>query len=108
MMIKYTLYAEPGACFSTRAHFLTIGTWLQYCPDKIILEHGLMSEREADQIRKDGKVNLYQNTNLKTVSIYSSCSREYANRVINKETLLSYIGSLFRIGDNLFKGRVEL
>lgn len=107
-MIKYTLYAEPGVCFSTRAHFLTIGRWLDYQPDRIILEHGLMTDSEAEQIKKDGKVNLYQNTNLKTVSIFSSCSREYVNRVINKESLLSYIGFLVRVGDNLYKGRVEL
>ena len=107
-MIKYTLYAEPGACFSTRAHFLTIGSWLQYQPDKIILEHGIMTERELAQIKAEGKVNLYQNSNLKTISIFASCSREYANRVINKESLFSYIGSLFKIGDNLYKGGVEL
>ena len=107
-MIKYTMLAEKGTCFKTRTHYLFIGDWLGWQPNMIILEHGLIMDSELKRIQEAGQVNVYQNTHLKTVSIFEQCSKDYLARITDRDNLSSYVGTLKQVADNLFVGEIEL
>lgn len=107
-MTKFTLGAFPGDCFKTQSHFLVIGEWFNYRSDLIIFQHGFLTDEEVSQIRNNGYVNLYQNSNLKTITIFEPCSKEYSHRLCNKEDLQSYIGKLYKESDNVYIGEVVL
>ena len=38
-MTKYSLYCQKGVLFKTGTHFLSIGEWVDYSPDKVILQY---------------------------------------------------------------------
>ena len=107
-MIKYTILADRGTCFQTRTHYLFIGDWIGWQSDAIILEHGLITESELASIKAAGKVNVYQNIHLKTISIFEQCSKDYLARISDRENLSSYVGTLNMVADNLFVGEVNL
>lgn len=107
-MIKYTILADKGTCFQTRTHYLFIGDWMGWQPNMIILEHGLITESELKSIQAAGRVNVYQNIHLKTVSIFEQCSKDYLARIRDQENLTSYVGTLKQVADNFFVGEIDL
>lgn len=108
VMIKYTLYCNKGVLFKSGTHFLTIGDWLPYRPDRIILQHGMFTDAEARQIKSQTYVNVYQSACHNIVSVTEPYNSRYMERKKDKELLQAYIGALVRENENLWTGRVHV
>lgn len=107
-MTKYTLFAHNGRLFHSETHYLLIGEWLEYKPDRVILQHGQLTEAELHQLRSQLLVNVYQHTSYHTVSITIPYDNKYYSRQPDPTQLTQYIGCLHRESDNLFCGRVHV
>lgn len=107
-MTKYTLFALNGRLFHSNVHYLQIGTWLEYRPDRVILQHGTLTDAELHQLRSQFLVNVYQHTSFHTVSITIPYDNKYYSRQPDPTLLTQYIGCLQRETENLYCGRVNV
>ena len=105
---KYTLYCNLGRLFRPGTHFLLIGEWLQWTPDRVILAHGVLSDSELKQIRTQTLLNVYQDSRYCTMSIVEPYADKYLQRNPDREKLTQYVGCLHRENYNLFTGRIRV
>lgn len=107
-MIKYSLVCKNGYLFRTDTHFLILGEWVGFNYGFTILEHGILTEEEARQLRSQTLVNLYQDMRNKTVGITAPYHEKYLNRNPRKSDLTLYAGCLRRESSNIWTGRVRI
>ena len=108
-MVKYTLYCENGRIFRSGQHFLKIGTWLEWRSDRVILQHGLLSDDEAIQIRGQSMVNVYQDSRNNCVTITEPYASKYLKRIGGfNENLTQFIGILYFIKKDYYRGEVHV
>lgn len=107
-VIKYTLICKNGYLFHTDTHFLVIGEWLGFSYGYTILQHGILSEEEAQQIRTQTLVNVYQDIRNKTVSIIAPYHEKYLSRKDNKNDLSLFAGCLKRESALIWMGKLHI
>lgn len=107
-MTKYTLYAQNGRFLRSGKHYLHIGDWLEFSPDRVILEHGMLTDGELRQLRSQSLVNVYQHGNLHTVSITVPYDGKYFSRQTDQSKLMQYIGCLKRVNLCYYVGEVNV
>lgn len=108
-MTKYTLYCKKGQIFRSGPHFLLVGNWLQWMPDMVILQHGLLTDAELHQLDSQTMVNVYQDARFGCISIVEPYADKYLKRkdmVLNK--LTQYIGCLNRESFRFYTGSVHV
>ena len=107
-MTKYTLYCKNGVLFKSSTHFLTIGEWVMYRPDIVILQHGMLTDAELHQIRTQTLVNVYQSNCNNIVSIVEPYNSRYIERKKSKQELQAFIGCLVKESDDVWTGSVHV
>ena len=107
-MTKYSLYCQKGVLFKTGTHFLSIGEWVDYSSDKVILQHGMLTDAELKQIRSQTLVNVYQSACHNLVSIVEPYNTRYYERKKDKAMLQAFIGCLVKKSDDLWMGKVHV
>ena len=107
-MIKFTLYCENGRLFQTACHYLLLGDWITWCEGYTILQHGILSDQEEQQIFSQELVNVYQDMRNKSIGITSPYHEKYMQRNNNPDNLTLYAGCLKRNTNYLWKGSVTI
>ena len=107
-MNKYTLFCREGYLFRTDTHFLMIGDWVSYCDGYVILQHGVLSDLELQQLQSQTLVNVYQDQKSNTVTIIAPYDEKYFSRHPDVRKLQGYIGCLKRDNDHLFSGKLHV
>lgn len=106
--MKYTLFCRPGENLRPSIHGLLLGAWLPAADDRIILVHGNITERKAQELIREKKVAVFRDCRFHIISIEGYYSMGYRRRVEDWD-LNQFIGWLYEAGSNkLFKGELDL
>ena len=109
--MKYTLYCKPGRDFRPGIHCLYLGEWLGFSPDRIILQHGQLSEERAAAIQRFDKVAVFCDARFHTISIECRYNEAYYKRKkeLGDDELTQFIGWLYRQENSkIYRGLLEL
>lgn len=105
--MKYTLLCENGRIFQPGTHWLFLGQWVDYCEGYTILQHGVLSDQEVQQLETQQLVNLYQDMRNKSIGITANYHEKYLAGK-NAKDLTLYAGCLKRMSRNVWKGEVHI
>ena len=107
-MVKYTLFFDPGSG-GRGVYYLIFGYWINYDPGRVILQHGMLSDADANVYQARNKVAIFDDCRYHRLSILEEYNRQYRQRV-STEDLKQFVGYLEQDPDepNLYKGVLNI